>query len=123
MKGHIVKGPSREELAKAMFIDGPCVPFTIRERGTRREIVVMAKVTGAESDGTYHEGKRNGFELKGNCYTFGENSLRRERFECLYNVSAVEIDPVEPTFGSFHSGADINSDCDVCHGPCIGADA
>ena len=106
MKGCIVKGPSREELAQAVFFSGTCVPFTIRERGTHREVVIMTTVTGAESDGTYHEGVRNGIQLEGNCYIVGENSLRRERFECLYNLSAEQIAPTEPTFGSFYSGAD-----------------
>jgi len=89
MKCQIIRGPSREELAQAMFFSGKCIPFTIRVDKTREEFVVMVKITEAQSDGTYRDGMRNGIELKGNCYTFGEKSLRRERFEALYNMSDV----------------------------------
>ena len=106
MKGYIIKCPSREELAETMFFHGRRVSFTIKVEGMHEEVWIMAKVTGAESDGTYRDDVRNGMVLNGNCH--GRNPLRSERFECLYNLSD-KIEGDTTYLGIFRSGADINA--------------
>ncbi len=100
MKGNIVTGPNRDELANAMFHGGERVSFVVRPDETGENATIFAIITEVQSDGTYHGGKRNGVILKGNCKV--EDSVRSVSFEALYNMCTVP-DEENKFFGRFYT--------------------
>ena len=101
MTGSIRKGPTREEMARAMFFDGERVLFVVEENETGRQVNVSAKIVEAKSDGTYENDQRSGWTLEGNCRLDGD--VRSVRYDALYMISSGSEEGEFPFHGRFNT--------------------